>query len=169
MSWYWPWAKRSASSEEEWSEDEEKTGRLLNEEFSKLLDVQRQAGTAVDTKAGIVAAAAVTGTQFLAAQKNLHVPLLVAALAALALAIGLAYTALRAREFVEVPNPRTFYFTYQDSVAAKVLFNLAINKVEAFEDNARIYQRKARFQDWSLWALVVAALLGAAARLVGGS
>jgi len=65
--------QRSASSEEEWSEDEEKTGRLLNEEFSKLLDVQRQAGAAVDTKAGIVAAAAVTGTQFLAAQKTLHV------------------------------------------------------------------------------------------------
>ena len=109
-----------------------------------------------------------TGTQFIAAQKGLYVPLLVAALAALALAVGLAYATLRTRDFIEVPNPRKFYFAYQDSVAAEVFFNLAINKVEAFEENAKLYERKAMLLDWSLWALVVAALCGAAARLVGG-
>jgi hypothetical protein len=108
-----------------------------------------------------------TGTQFLAAQDKLYVPLLVAALAALVLAIGLAYAALRTRDFLEVPNPRTYYFRYQNSVAAEVFFNLAIDKVEAFEENAKTYDQKARFLDWSLWALVVAALFGAAARVVG--
>jgi hypothetical protein len=145
MASLWPWAKRHASSEAEWSQDEEKTGQLLNEEFSKLLDVQRQAGDAVDTKAGVVVVAALTGTQFIAAQEDLYVLLLVAALAALAAAVGLAYAALRTRDFMEVPNPRTFYFKYQDSVAAEVFFNLAINKVEAFEENAKMYDQKARF------------------------
>jgi hypothetical protein len=164
----WPWAKqRRVSETEEWSEDEEKTGKLLNEEITKQLEIQRQAGTAVDTKAGIVAAAALAGTQFLAAQKQLYVPLFVAALVALGVSIGLAYGSLRIRQFVLVPEPRGLYFEYRDEPSARVLFELAIAKVEAYEDNRVIHERKANLQNWSLWALGIAALFGAIAKLVG--
>jgi hypothetical protein len=168
MARLWPWARQQGTDEAaDWSEDE-KTGRLLNEEFSKLLDVQRQAGAGVDTKASVVAAAALAGTQFIAAQKHLYVPMLVATLLSLAVAIGLAYAALTVREFTEVPDPSELYFKHRDSHAAEILFELAVNKAEAFDENATIYKRKAGLQQRSLWVLVAAALFAVAARLLGG-
>jgi hypothetical protein len=153
----------------DWSEDEEKTGRLLNQEISKRLDIQRQSGAAVDTKAGIVAAAALTAITFLAAQKNLHVSLWVVSLFMLAVTVILAYGCLRTRDFTEVPEPKPLYLDYRDFPVAYVLYNLAITKAEAFEFNRAIYKRKAVLQQLSLWTLAAAAVLGVAARLAGGS
>jgi hypothetical protein len=164
----WPLIERqSQDATDGWSEDEEKTGWLLNEEITRRLDVQRQAGTAIDTKAAVVAAAALAGTQFIAVQPGLNVPLLVGALILLAATAGLAYGALRLRRFVEVPEPPEFYAQYKDAAAPKTLFDLAVTKAEAFESNRKLYKRKARLQEWSLWTLAGAALLAMAARLVG--
>jgi hypothetical protein len=155
------------SAENEWSEEEEQTARLLNEEFTKRLDVQREAGTSVDTKASIVGAAGLTAVQFIATQKRFNVPLLISAIVALGATIGLSYSSLRLRNVHEVPEPRHTYFTYQDMSPARVLFELALAKVEAFERNRRTYARKAMLHDWSLWALIAAAILAVAARILG--
>jgi hypothetical protein len=48
------WAKReNLTGSGGWSEDQEKTARLLNEEITKRLDVQRESGKAVDTQAAV--------------------------------------------------------------------------------------------------------------------
>jgi hypothetical protein len=76
----WPWAKReNLTGAGGWSEDQEKTAKLLNEEITKRLDVQRESGRAVDTKAAVVAAAALAGTQLIAGQKHLYVPAVIGA------------------------------------------------------------------------------------------
>jgi hypothetical protein len=165
----WPWAKREDQADDSgWSEDQEKTAKILNEEITKRLEVQGDSGKAVDTKAAVVAAAALTGTQLLAAQKRLYVPALIGALVLLAATVVLAYGALRPREFQEVPEPAELYKEYNEEPAAKVLFDLAVTKAEAFETNRGQYIQKARLQQGSLWTLAAAALFGMAARLFGG-
>jgi len=156
------------NSSSEWSDEEERAGKLLNDEFAKMLDIQRQAGSATDTKAGIVAAAALTGAQFLAGQKNLSLPLGASAFAVLALTAGLAYLSLRIRGFQEIPAPRSFYNKYRDAHPTSMLFQLAVAKRDAYEYNRAQYFHKAQLQNRSVIALAVAAALGAAARLAGG-
>lgn len=169
MARIWPWAKReSTTSAGGWSENQEKTAKLLNEEITKRLDVQRESGRGIDTKAAVVAAAALTGAQFIAAQKRLYVPALVGTLILLGATVLLAYGALRLRRFSEVPEPMALYAEYNEEPAPKALFDLAVTKAEAFESNRELYERKARRQEWSLWTLAGAALLGMAARLLGG-
>lgn len=169
MARLWPWAKRETlTGESQWSEDEEKTGKLLNDEITKRLDVQRESGKAVDTKAAVVAAAALAGTQLIAGQKHLYVPAVVGAVILLVATVGLAYGALRARQFEEVPEPLALYDKYKDEPAPYTLFMLAISKAEAFEANRKLYKRKARLQQWSLWTLAGAALFGMAARILEG-
>jgi hypothetical protein len=162
----WP-KQQNGGGSDDWTEDEEKTGRLLNDEITKRLDIQRQSGAAVDTKAGIVAAAALAGTQFVVAQKHFNAPLLIATLIMLAATAVLAYGAIKARQFIEVPEPLPLYFLHKDSLSAPALFDLAITKAEAFESNRQVYKKKARLQQWSLWTLAAGAVLAAAARVVG--
>ena len=169
MPGIWPWAKHeNLTGAGGWSEDQEKTAKLLNDEISKRLEVQRQSGNAIDTKAGVVAAAALAGTQLIADQKGLYVPAMIGALTLLVTTVGLAYGALRLRRFTEVPQPTAFYDDYNEEPATKALFDLAVTKAEAFETNHELYERKAELQEASLWTLAGAALFGMAARLLGG-
>lgn len=169
MARIWPWAKReNLTGVGGWSKDQEKTAKLLNEEITKRLDVQRESGRAVDTKAAVVAAAALTGTQLIAGQKHLYVPAVIGAVILLVATVGLAYGALRLRRFIEVPEPDPFYAEYNEQPEAKILFDLAVTKAEVFESNRQLYRRKARLQEASLWTFAGAALFGMAARLMGG-
>ena len=81
----------------------------------------------------------------------MYVPALIGALVLLAATAVLAYGALRLCEVKEVPEPAVLYEEYNEETAAKVLFDLAVTKAEAFEINHGLYDQKARLQQGSLW------------------
>jgi len=147
--------------------DQEATRRLINDEITKRLEVQRQAGKDIDTKAAVVAAACLTGAQFLAGRSRMNGSLVFLSLVTLAVAGLHAYRCLRVREFDEVPEPQPFNRYYRDEDIVVVLTVLAATKAKAFETNRAIYRAKAGNVRKSFIWLAAAAALAAAAQFVG--
>jgi hypothetical protein len=151
----------------EWTEAEEKTGTLLNDEITKRLAVQRESGRSVETKAVLVAGAALTAAQFAAGRHHLNAVLGVLTFVLLAITGGLAYASLFSRRFHEAPEPRALYDKYKDSHPALVAYHVALAKTAIFEKNREVYKVKAMLFSGSLVALGLAATTGAIARIIG--
>lgn len=151
----------------EWTEDDEKTGMLLNDEITKRLAVQRDSGRSVETKAILVAGAALTAAQFAAGRHDLNKVLVVLTFVFLVITAGLAYASLFNRRFFEAPEPRILYDKHKDSHPALVAYHVAVAKASTFEKNRDIYTVKARLFAGSLVCLALAATAGAIARIIG--
>ena len=151
----------------EWTEEEEKTGTLLNDEITGQLTVQRDSGRSVETKAILVAGAALTAAQFVAGRHNLNDVFSVLTFVLLAITAGLAYASLFTRRFYEAPDPLALYDKHKDSHPGLVAYDVALAKAATFERNREIYQFKAMLFAGSLIALGLAALAGAIARIIG--
>jgi hypothetical protein len=144
----------------------QETWRLLNEEFTKRLDVQRQSGSSVDTKTAAVVAASVAFAQFVVGRSDLHVAWKIAALGLFSVSGVLGYFAILPAKFKE-SEPRFLYRLFRTMPFTRALPYLIAVKVKAFECNRETYKRKATLHLISLACFLLAALAVAIARMIG--
>lgn len=162
------WRRRSGPGASTLLVEEEKTGQILNEEITQRLAVQRESGRQVDTKAAVVAAAAVAIAQLVASQAQMPTALAIGTFSLLGGSLLLSYLCLRVRgEWKEAPEPLPFYRNYKDRSFLEVVFLVGAAKARAFDENRVLYRRKARWQHLGLLALLGGGVLAAAGQALG--
>lgn len=132
------------------------TLELINTEISASLTRQVNSGASIDTKSVILVGYAAAASSFLATR---HAQPILATIAylAYAAAAGFGIWAYAVRLYQDVPSPRHLFNKYLAQPKSETLAALAATRVQAFENNAAKYKRKARRWQISLISLVVGA------------
>jgi hypothetical protein len=141
------------------------TLELINSELTGRLTRQAEAGTQIDTKAGLLVGYVAAASAFLATRPSQPV-LTWLALGAFAFAAGFGIGAYAVGTYQDVPDPRHLFNEYARKSKPAALAALAARRVRAFESNAPKHRRKARLWRWSVTALMIGVALMFAALYV---
>jgi hypothetical protein len=141
------------------------TLELINSELADRLARQTQAGSQIDTKAGLLVGYAVVAASFLATRHSQPV-LTWLALAAFIAAAGFGVSTYAVGAYADVPDPRHLFNRYATRPKTAALAALAARRVRTFEANEPKYLRKATRWRLSLGALTVGIALMFAALYV---
>lgn len=129
------------------------TLELINSELAARLARQADSGAKVDTEAIFLVGFVATAAQFLAF-RSFEPFTGTAAFAAYAVAVGFGISVFNLAEYEDI-KPREALDTYARSEKGATLGALAGTRVEMFEKNARLHQRKTK--RWTVALAAVAA------------